>query len=110
MISQGRRRVIQNFKVEKMGNTAPTANDEPSTVQQKSPTTQDPRSPSKEISRTPLRIDNSRKNHQLNVDPRSPSGVIDRTPIQLAGSNLLKGTSEARLPLNYENVPNDPPT
>lgn len=65
----------------------------------------DPRSPSKDVSRTPLRIGSNGKQQQR-IDPRSPSGYIDRTPIQI--SNIQKDKAEMKVSLNYENSPPQP--
>ena len=62
----------------------------------------DPRSPSKDVSRTPLRIGSNGKQQQR-IDPRSPSGYIDRTPIQI--SDVHKDKAEVKVSLNYENSP-----
>lgn len=64
--------------------------------------TQDPRSPSKEIDRTPLRILES----QLVSDPRSPSGDIHRTPIQLMAKLNSRDKDAVRQTLKYEGAEN----
>ena len=62
---------------------------------------EDPRSPSKDVRRTPVR------NSQVTIDdPRSPSNRIDRTPIQVGGksTSIPSGRREdARNELSYEN-------
>lgn len=63
----------------------------------------DPRSPSKEVSRTPLKIENLQDDQQ-SIDPRSPSG-INRTPIQISNSATHKETDGVRMVLRYENRP-----
>lgn len=84
-----------------MGNSAPSTTI--STITTGSDA--DPRSPSKEVSRTPLRIGSNGKPQQR-IDPRSPSGLIDRTPIQI--SNIQKDKTEVKVSLNYENSPLQP--
>ena len=64
---------------------------------------EDPRSPTKEISRTPLRFGSSKQNQQQNIDPRSPSGCIDRTPIQL--SQKTTGVERITLDCDSTQVP-----
>ena len=68
----------------------------------------DPRSPSKGVSRTPLRI--TELNQQQSIDPRSPSGCVQRTPIQISQLKVhsttagkMDSTPPERLALNYEN-------
>ena len=73
-------------------------------AKQKSPSSgkvpPDPRSPSKEFERTPLRVLDTK----LVSDPRSPSGIIQRTPIQMT-SKQKRDT--VRQTLNYEDVQNN---
>lgn len=67
----------------------------------------DPRSPSREISRTPLGLGNNVSKQQF-IDPRSPSCSITRTPILLAESSVqtsAQNTSSVKMTLNYENLP-----
>lgn len=72
-------------------------------------TSNDPRSPSQGVSRTPLRLETSSQTitekHHQNTDPRSPSGCIDRTPIQICNSGTQKDTARVKVVLNYENMP-----
>lgn len=71
----------------------------------------DPRSPSKGVSRTPLRLQGSRQTQlqqQQKFDPRSPSNCIDRTPIQITNLPQVqtRDTNETvKIALNYENMP-----
>ena len=71
----------------------------------------DPRSPSKEVSRTPLRLAES--SSQQSIDPRSPSTCVERTPIQITQLKVHKPNSAVsrdptppeKLALDYENIP-----
>ena len=66
------------------------------------PSSHDPRSPSKDVSRTPLKMDNPPV-EQSRIDPRSPSGCINRTPIEISKSAVHKETDGVRMVLRYEN-------
>ena len=58
----------------------------------------DPRSPSQNVDRTPLKL----KLPASNEDPRSPSKNVLRTPIQIQGVQT-KANCDVRQILNYEN-------
>ena len=60
------------------------------------PSVLDPRSPSQNVDRTPLKLAAS------NEDPRSPTKNVLRTPIQIY-SVQTKANGDVRQVLNYEN-------
>lgn len=56
----------------------------------------DPRSPSKGVSRTPLKI---MEKQQQNIDPRSPSMCVQRTPIEIVQLKVNnESTANTKLP------------
>lgn len=58
----------------------------------------DPRSPSQNVQRTPLRLE------ETNDDPRSPTQNVIRTPIFVSErSKVVNGMRDVRQALNYEN-------
>ena len=64
----------------------------------------DPRSPSNQIKRTPMRVTTL----QMTEDPRSPSQQIQRTPLHLEKENSEgKDLDEVKKTLNYDSVPVD---
>ena len=70
-------------------------------------TGQDPRSPSQDVSRTPIRIEQSKSTgvvREEQFDPRSPSNYIDRTPIQINTTQKVKKASDVKVALDYENT------
>ena len=61
----------------------------------------DPRSPSNQIKRTPMRVSTL----QMAEDPRSPSQQIQRTPLHIEKENSeTKELDEVKKTLNYDNV------
>lgn len=69
----------------------------------------DPRSPSQEVDRTPLKVDTLKdEQHQESDDPRSPSFDVPRTPLHklnLSGEDPREPTTGIdRTPLNKENL------
>ena len=88
---------------------AETNNENPST-EPEAQMRVDPRSPTCNVPRTPLKEQGNNSSsataNQTKFDPRSPSGVINRTPIQL---NKRKPGNLCRTPLSpshhSENVP-----
>ena len=90
---------------------------------------EDPRSPSKEIPRTPLQVENvsatgvERRKELLMCDPRSPSGYFSRTPLTVqqrqtpaatstnngggsfASDGPLQHFKTTETPLEVENIP-----
>ena len=85
-----------------MGSSESRVVDGAATPQQKNqpPTTnslQDPRSPSENVNRTPMKVERS------SFDPRSPSQNVNRTPLQISNSEMSRanGKCDVRQVLNY---------
>ena len=88
---------IQNFRI--MGNSMKVDADCELPKANAEECCGDPRSPTKNVMRTPLKVENS---IQQGIDPRSPSCCINRTPIQISKSEDKREVSGVRMVLNYE--------